>query len=607
MDNKERIEESDRNLEDRDEEVFHDTSISSDWMEEYERRNNNERSNIDENTVRPNRTNQSEIRMEDYLNKTQITSDNGVKYKNRNANMERNVETAYYNHQASMSSTRSYQLPEFITRSNQQQLQYDDDMRRSRFENQHRYDEYYHHQNEEIGPDVRTRTSSPQFKRQQGTFNHKYNYQGHPQYNTQNVYNPSRHLYNNSTQRNPWNGYYEPRFSLNDIEALKNLNVNTKPTRTSDVDIKGIELFTGEGNKYEIIKNLRILFAELEKRFDNINLSDCQKLILLQQTLSREPKCHLMEEDITSYEEAKTFLIDLYTPNIVFEEAIADMKKLRKKEDEAFEHFARRVKAHANIIAQKCRITLESDLIFIPMTETLMYAFPNQYQGSDAIIRAKENKSFECLLSALLRIVRIDPVVWQNKKETTKVKIIANDKDNTNKYNIDNSNKHIYENNYPTNNNKNLETKMNDNNICQYCKLQGHNIEECQLKINKINPRNFQIDNKEKEFDRFKCTHCGSKSHNINKCWERHPHLAPYWHPASPQYNNNDKNKGEDQNVSSQYQFDNHKEVNSNNYYKNNTHNAHKHDHFKNKNYNYNNRSNNNQRLYNHNYNQQNF
>ena len=55
---------------------------------------------------------------------------------------------------------------------------------------------------------------------------------------------------------------------------INKLNIAARPTKTTDVDIKGVETFNGEGNKYQVIKNLETLFVELERRMEIADLSN---------------------------------------------------------------------------------------------------------------------------------------------------------------------------------------------------------------------------------------------------------------------------------------------------------------------------------------------
>ena len=534
-----RRENTDRNHERIEEEdEFHDTSITSEWLEHYERRNSTNIENLDQ----INRTNYNERQLENEF--IVIDQDNSYQ-RGENVNEITNFNGeeifASWNRRTQVTTERLSHTGNFKNIGNQT----------------HNANlEYYQEQNNVTEPSVRFRTSSPYRNN---------SYQNRPQFNTyhrhsnnsQNEYLPTRFSNPDPPRNREWEEYYQPKFSLKDLEMINKLNIAARPTKTTDVDIKGVETFNGEGNKYQIIKNLETLFVELERRMEVADLSNNQKLTLLQQLLAKEPKSHLTEEKITDYDEAKRFLIDLYTPSIHFEEAITDMKKLVKKGDESYEHFARRVKSHANIISQKCGVMLESDMIFLPMTDTMMYSFPEQYKGNDAIVNAKENKSFEELLTALTRIVRIDPDVWKNKKENTKVKFFSNKENDINYKMEKNETKYkkythkdhdIEKRDYLTPNNNKSRSKescmeLDSNKKCEHCNLPGHDISKCQIKENNIKIENIQSNNVIKNQNyKSKCNFCGSGSHLENQCWKKYPHSAPVWYNPNNQYNNYNKN-----------------------------------------------------------------
>ena len=182
---------------------------------------------------------------------------------------------------------------------------------------------------------------------------------------------------------------------------VPNYVVHNNDPVSSRIGISHITLFSGTGNEFERIRDLGILFQELEDFYMNRNLTEEDKLALLKQKLAEEPKRAILEDRPTTYKQAKRILLKDYTPEVKGENIKDKLKQVRKKGEEKFVRYAKRVISHAKIMADRLDLTIEHELIFIPISDALLQHFPNHVTSSDAVIKARRRRDIEAMVNVL--------------------------------------------------------------------------------------------------------------------------------------------------------------------------------------------------------------
>ena len=257
--------------------------------------------------------------------------------------------------------------------------------------------------------------------------------------------------------------------------------------QASKIDLTHINIFTGRGEDLETARDLTILFQELEDYFYRRNLSEEDKIIYLKQKLAQEPKEILIDERPKTYLRAKEILISVFVPEIKGEEIAAKIKLIKRRENERFEQFARRILALSRLVANKVQLDERHDIIFKPSAEALLQCFPENIHGSDSIRMAKRNKDMRYLIEILKEFVENDPEIWKkqrNIKNIRKVEI----KNEVIEQRKGNSAEHNKE-NFPS---KYLpKREFNYNQICcKFCGKLNHSEEYCWIKYPNKRPSN---------------------------------------------------------------------------------------------------------------------
>ena len=262
-----------------------------------------------------------------------------------------------------------------------------------------------------------------------------------------------------------------------------------RSTITDRIGITHVAPFIGTGNEFERIRDLGILFQELEDFYLNRDLSEEDKLALLKQKLAPEPKRAILEDRPATYNQAKRILLKDYTPEVKGENIAAKIKQVKKKGEEKFIRYAKRVISHARIMADKLDLTIEHELIFIPITDALLQHFPNHVTSSDAVIRARRHRDIETMLEVLEDIAIDRPEWWNEQKGISKIRTanateyeeIGNKIQNAGNKNIEISEQTKEE---------NIKEKERKN--CTYCNKPYHSEEQCWIKYPEKGPRNWR-------------------------------------------------------------------------------------------------------------------
>ena len=87
------------------------------------------------------------------------------------------------------------------------------------------------------------------------------------------------------------------------------------------------------------------MFQELEDYFYKRYLCEEDKIIYLKQKLAKEPKKILIDERPRSYLRAKEILLSVFVPEIKGEEIAAKIKQIKRRKNERFDQFPRRILA----------------------------------------------------------------------------------------------------------------------------------------------------------------------------------------------------------------------------------------------------------------------
>ena len=103
---------------------------------------------------------------------------------------------------------------------------------------------------------------------------------------------------------------------------------NNQNSVSNRIGISHFTLISGTGNKFERIRDLGILFQELEDFYMNRNLTEEDKLALLKQKLA-EPKRAILEDRPATYKQAKRILLKDYTPEVKGENIKPKLKHVR--------------------------------------------------------------------------------------------------------------------------------------------------------------------------------------------------------------------------------------------------------------------------------------
>lgn len=270
--------------------------------------------------------------------------------------------------------------------------------------------------------------------------------------------------------------------------TVPNYVINNNNPASSRIGISHITLFTGTGNEFERIRDLSILFQELEDFYMNRNLTEEDKLALLKQKLAEEPKRAILEDRPATYKQAKRILLKDYTPEVKGENIKAKLKQVKKKGEEKFIRYAKRITSHAKIMADRLDLTIEHELIFLPITDALLQHFPDHVTSSDTIIKARRRRDIEAIINILEDITLDRPEWWAGQKEVPKIRTT----NTTDLENIEYNTQDHEDKNSLIHQTKEEKIMEKPRKPCTYCHKLFHTEDQCWIKYPDKGPRNWR-------------------------------------------------------------------------------------------------------------------
>ena len=143
-------------------------------------------------------------------------------------------------------------------------------------------------------------------------------------------------------------------------------------TRSNKPDVKHVQTFDGRGDKFKVVLKLNKLFAEIEKAFGGMQLTEDEKIICLKQKVAPRIVDRLTDKDPPTYKEAKEFLPKNYAPRQPFNKAMDALASLTRETDE----YSVRAISLASLIAREHRMRLIDPVIFDVLALSIIKQFP---------------------------------------------------------------------------------------------------------------------------------------------------------------------------------------------------------------------------------------
>ena len=359
----------------------------------------------------------------------------------------------------------------------------------------------------------------------------------------------------NTNKYLPENMWQEPRLTIEQIERIRGDHYNR--SNETKIEIDHIRTFNGLGEDLQVAHQLETLLSELQKCFKDNRITENRKIIYLKRKLGDKPLEQVQRQDPKTFNDAAGFLRESYSPNLTFENAQYNLKRLQKEEGENFNDFQSRAKIYANQIANEYGLSLNSKILFPALAESLLHHFPDSVTTDSKVIEARVSRDIDELINYIRMVIKDNPSLWYKEKKDmhksvkfanidnlepikfTEDVLLMQNNDNSKVKQIINSK---IDKNQCQNQQKddNCKTTLNDQ-VCNYCNLRGHLFEHCQIKFNYDNyNQHFNMSNIQTNFlTEQKCKFCGSISHKEMNCWKKYPQLAPNWRQPSKYQNSN--------------------------------------------------------------------
>ena len=316
------------------------------------------------------------------------------------------------------------------------------------------------------------------------------------------------HLNNRASSPQPEHRLY----ILDEIERIARVNRQEREvvtTRSNKPDVKHVQTFEGRGDEFKVALKLNKLFAEIEKVFGGMQLTEDEKIICLKQKVAPRIVDRLTDKDPPTYREAKEFLLKKYAPRQPFNNAMDALASMTREADETYDEYSARAISLASLIAREHGMRLNDSVIFDVLAFSIMKQFPEGLKENKHIRDAIENYEIWDLVEYLDKRVERDSSLWKEMKAKPKVKTA----ERNGNHNSSESNQASYK-----------------KEKCQNCGVTGHQAQTCRR-----NPQGTTLEEPYRQTpsqarvnNPIRCSFCSRDYHTENNCWEKYPELAPW-------------------------------------------------------------------------------